>query len=120
MGSLSTTRADQSLAIGLGYLDGNNNVVDGANVEAGATGGIAIGRNANVAAGAAAGPALGNNLTATGDAKQPNNMDIGAMANRYNPHAEAGSEVVGGEGHTASGVGRVAAGDEKTAAARGA
>src|SRR3546814_19425508 len=74
MGSLSTTRADQSLAIGLGYLDGNNNVVDGANVEAGATAGIAIGRNANVAAGAAAGLAIGSNVTATGDANDPNNM----------------------------------------------
>src|SRR3546814_12540097 len=80
MGSLSTTRADQSLAIGLGYLDGNNNVVDGANVEAGATGGIAIGRNANVAAGAAAGLAIGNTVTATGDAKDPNHMGHNPVA----------------------------------------
>src|SRR3546814_19638828 len=95
MGSLSTTRADQSLAIGLGYLDGNNNVVDGANVEAGATGGIAIGRNANVAAGAAAGLAIGNNVTDTGDAHDPNHMESGRESCRER-ESKKGSNWVGG------------------------
>src|SRR3546814_19919694 len=97
MGSLSTTRADQSLAIGLGYLDGNNNGVDGAHVEAGATGGIAIGRNANVAAGAAAGIAIGHNVTAPGDATEPNTLDINPEALGYNPTPKPPYTLVGGQ-----------------------